>query len=820
MLAGSGFAGLAYEVVWTRILSATLGSDMMATLGVVTGFFAGLALGALLLDGPIGRSRRPATVYALLEAVIAVWAIASVWLLPASGRAFVAVLGPQPPAMLLWAAGFALPALVLLPATAAMGGTLIALERVMTQLRPGRRVVALVYGANTAGAMAGCLASVFVLLPWLGVSRTLLSLAAINLVCALAALTVRQDGAIARPVGGAMRRGSLLLAGTGLLGIGFEVLAIRLAAQVLQNTIHSFAVLLGAYLFGTAIGSLAWQRAGIGPGRRAVTGLLSAACAASLLTAGLLRWAGPAALGAEVTSISAELAVAAGLFLIPAAAMGALFACVSQSVRDDRGSLGWAIGVNALGAAAAPALASLVIIPAIGALAGMVAVGLGYLLLMPRLTWRGLPLAGLVALVLLWSARPLVRVPEGGALLEMREGPTATASVVRDAQGDLFLEVNGHFRMGGSGSRLSDWRQAQIPLLLHTDPHRALFLGVGTGATLAGAAALPGIEVSGVELSPEVVRMLPHFAEFGAPPLPPVIVADARRFIASTADTYDVIVADLFHPALDGTGALYTLKHFTAVRDRLAAGGLFCQWLPLYQLDDASLHAITRSFLKAFPDGTAWLAHLSLQTPMLALIGTRDGAPLDPARLQQRLNAPGARAALEQTGLRQPLDLLGLSLGSASALAGPGPLNTDDNPFVALDAQRNVRALQAPPASLLLQVLHEVDDTKPASGNPALDAYRRARGRFLTAGAAIPAGLDQRSLMNAAIPGLLDAIRLSPAFDPAYRPLLAMASALLAPSADAEDHAAGLRLLGAIYQAAPSRPEAGDLLSRLGPLVR
>ena len=820
VLAGSGFAGLAYEVVWTRILSATLGSDMMATLGVVTGFFAGLALGALLLDGPIGRSRRPEMIYAVSEAVIAGWAVASVWLLPASGRAFVALLGPEPPAVLLWAAGFALPALVLLPATAAMGGTLIALERVMTQRRPGGRVVALVYAANTAGAMAGCLASVFVLLPWLGVSRTLLSLAAINLLCALAALTLGQSGTIAVSRGDGGRRWLVLLAGTGLLGIAFEVLAIRLAAQLLQNTIHSFAVLLGAYLLGTAIGSLAWQRAGIGPGRGAVAALSSAACAASLLTAGLLRWAGPVALNAGLTSMSAELAVAAGLFLIPAAAMGALFACVSQSVRDDRGSLGWAMGVNALGAAAAPAIASLVIIPAIGALSGMVAVGLGYLLLMPRATWRALPIAAVAAVILLWPGRALVRVPEGGALLETREGPTATASVVRDGGGDLFLEVNGHFRMGGSSSRLSDWRQAHIPLLLHPDPHRALFLGVGTGATLAGAAALPGIDIRGVELSPEVVQLLPHFAEPGAPPLPPVTVADARRFVASASGRYDVIVADLFHPALDGTGALYTLDHFSAVRDRLAPGGLFCQWLPLYQLDDASLHAITRSFLKAFPDGTAWLAHLSLQTPMLALIGTRDGARLDPVALQRRLDAPAARAALDQSGLHTVLDLLGLFLGSASALAGPGPLNTDDNPFVALDAQRNVRALQAPPASLLLRVLHEVDDGQPPSGDMALDTYRRARDRFLEAGAAIPAGLDQRSLMNAAIPGLLDAVRISPAFDPAYRPLLAMASALLAPSADAADRAAGLRLLGAIYEAAPKRPETGELLARLGPLRR
>src|SRR5262245_11711136 len=50
IVAASGFAGLGYEIVWTRVLSLALGTEMMAVLGAVTGFFAGLALGAFLLD--------------------------------------------------------------------------------------------------------------------------------------------------------------------------------------------------------------------------------------------------------------------------------------------------------------------------------------------------------------------------------------------------------------------------------------------------------------------------------------------------------------------------------------------------------------------------------------------------------------------------------------------------------------------------------------------------------------------------------------------------------------------------------------------------
>ena len=155
--------------------------------------------------------------------------------------------------------------------------------------------------------------------------------------------------------------------------------------------------------------------------------------------------------------------------------------------------------------------------------------------------------------------------------------------MIEAADGTRFLEVNGHFRMGGTRAVRSDWRQAHLPALLQGAPGRAVFLGVGTGATLSGAAALSGIDATGVELTPEVVDLLPWFAEPGSN-RPPVITADARRFMAAPGRAYDLVVADLFHPALDGSGALYTVEHFAAVRARLAPGGVFCQWLPLYQL--------------------------------------------------------------------------------------------------------------------------------------------------------------------------------------------------------------------------------------------
>ncbi len=817
------------------MLSTVLGTEMAAVLGVVTGFFAGLGLGALLLDGPIRRARSPRRAYALLECGIAAWAVASVWLLPLAGRSLVPLLGAAPAPALLWAAGFALPALVLLPATVAMGGTLIALERLTAALHERPRVAAGVYGANTAGAVAGVLAVVLLLLPMLGLSGTMLAMAAVNLACAWGALALGPAAdappgrmtAVAPAAAGGVRL-AFTLAATGLLGILFEVLVVRLAAQVLQDTILTFAFLLAAYLAGTAAGGLLWQRTGLVPDGRTLGRLLAATALACLGTAVLVRLLGPAALeGGPGFGPLAELGVACVLFLPPAAAMGALFGCLLQAVRDRRGTLGWAVAVNSLGALAAPPVAALLMVPALGAWAALMPVALGYALL--GMCWcgtrRAAPLLAVPAVVALalWMlpAPVLVRVPPGGVVAELREGAAATAAVVEGGDGTRYLEVNGHFRMGGMRSIRSDWRQAHLPLLLHPAPRRVLFLGVGTGATLAGAAALPRVAATGVELTPEVAALLPWFAERGAPPLPPVLVADARRFVAAPTGLYDVVVADLFHPALDGTGALYTVEHFAAVRGRLAAAGVFCQWLPLYQLDLPSLQAIIRAFLDVYPEASAWLAHFSLQTPMLALCGGRGPVGLDPLALTARLDEPAARAALRRTGLLAPMDVLGLHAGGAEALrafAGAGPRNTDDRPAVTLDAGRNVRASQGVPTMLLLQVLRGLaPDAAGLPGLPAplagrLAAYWRARNRFIEAGAALPEGIEGRALADAAAPGLLEVVRLSPEFDLAYGPLLGMARSLLGT-----DRTAGAALLRALDAAAPGREEARGLLAQVPP---
>ena len=73
------------------------------------------------------------------------------------------------------------------------------------------------------------------------------------------------------------------------------------------------------------------------------------------------------------------------------------------------------------------------------------------------------------------------------------------------------MHINNRQQEGSSATLLADARQALLPILLHPAPHRALFLGLGTGVTARSATADPALEVDAVELLPEVIEASAYF---------------------------------------------------------------------------------------------------------------------------------------------------------------------------------------------------------------------------------------------------------------------------------------------------------------------
>ncbi len=837
----SGFAGLGYEIVWTRMLSVSLGHEIVAVLGVISALFAGIALGSLVPGRGIAGSPRPALWYAGLEVAIGLWALALIPLSPLIGDLVPMLVPVDAAPARQWAVAFVLPFLLLLPATLAMGATLPALEAVLAPHLAASGAVGRVYAANTIGAVVGTLATTFLIIPAVGLAATLALCASLNLICAVAMW--RCDGATEieraprRGLGSASMLAPLFV--TGLLGIGYEVLTIRVVSQILENTIYTFAILLAAYLLGTALGAAIWNRIArtrdadaLASGLVAVTSL--ACTGGAVLLAGsdtilaALRDALPPTMAGR---LAAECGIAVLAFLPPTIAMGALFTQLAQKASDRFGGVGVALAVNTLGAAMAPILFGPVLVPLVGAKLGFALLAFAYVLVLPNMSRPAVVSGALIATAALALAlSPLslrsVWTPPGGEVAWHRDGVMAAVSVIRNSAGEHHLQVNNHFRMGGSASVRSDHRQAHIPLLLHPDPKRALFLGLGTGATLSAAGDHPGLVTDGVELVPEVVESFPLFArsapQLGRNPDLRIHVADARRFVRAPGDLYDVIVADLYHPSVDGSGALYAREHFAAIRERLSDGGIFCQWLPLHQLDIETLRVIVRTFLDVFPDSSAYLAQFSVETPLIALIGRQAPAAYPDDWFDRRITDAGLRTRLAELDLKDDMSLFGLYLAGADELrgfGGSGRVNTDDHPVVAAEAPRAAYAMTNSPGErliALLAALHPRPDEILTGGTgdeaARLAAYWRARDRYLQMGVQTLAAIGAQDLIADIAPKLVELVRVSPDFDAAYLPVLTMARRLAV-----SDRAAARRLLEVLDSASPDRTEARSLLVTLPP---
>ena len=288
---------------------------------------------------------------------------------------------------------------------------------------------------------------------------------------------------------------AMVLFFTGLLGIGYEVLVVRVISQVLENTIYSFAGVLSVYLFGTVAArrstrnlppgistSSSWQPSSSPWPPPVLPGL--SCCGLPLLYIRHKRISGKQHMGIGAWGGNPG----GGGFFIPPCA----WAPRSATWPREPGAQ-WGPGER-------PWVEHPGVGPGPGSLWGSVPAGpggqsysdypgFGYVVLaLPWLSARRwaavVPLA--LAAVLLFIPGPLrlVDLPPGGKIVAHREGVMAAVTVVQDGR-ERFLKVNNHFVMGGTASYFSDARQALIPLLLHPDPQGPV-LGLGTGITASG----------------------------------------------------------------------------------------------------------------------------------------------------------------------------------------------------------------------------------------------------------------------------------------------------------------------------------------------
>lgn len=831
------------------MLSVSLGHEFISVLAVLVAFFCGIALGGWTLDGHISCSAYPDRWYVILELIIGCWALILMVLIPWLNPLISKTIGVAPSPLHHWTVSFVYPFCVLLPATLAMGATLPAIDRFYDQVKGEGGNIAGLYGINTLGAVVGTAATTFLLIPAFGLATSSVLLALLNVLVAAGVLTVRssiRDRAVTKMVETAADRGLtrvlITLFITGLLGIGFETLMIRILSQLLENTVFSFAVILIVFLLGTSVGAGIYHRIQKSfSGDRLLPWLLigcgmSCLCSIALLfvITPLFSFLQEMLGGSKHGSVIAELAVSLVVFLFPTVFMGAIFSNLAQSLKRLDYGAGRALCLNTFGGALGPLLFVVLLLPVIGSIPSLLIIPLGYVFCMPQWRLRMLPPVALVlggAMMVAFSLKPerLLTLQDGESVVHYREGVMASVAVVKDEEDGLHLKVNNHFQMGGTTSVFSDRRQAYLPMLLHPGPSDMLFLGLGSGVTFGALGMFPDIEATGVELLPEVIETLPLFekaaGDIGGYGNLNVQQADARRYVSTTSKRYDIIVADLFHPARDGAGSLYTLEHFRTIKSKLADGGIFCQWLPLYQLDLEMFKVITNTFLQVFPDGQAYLAHYSIDQPIIGLIGGTDTLRYPEKWYQKRLAGRALRRQMSGFGYDSIYSLLGTFIGGGEALhalCDGSAINTDRYPIVQFRAPDFVYSAGQPAGERLLNLLEEIGMPDPESilteviteedylARERLISYWQARDSFLQLGTQVNRTSDVRELYERARKPLLAVVRQSVDFSAAYFPLISIAYDLYP-----HDRDSSYTLLRDLELANPLRREAGALRRKL-----
>jgi len=667
---------LAYEILWTRMLSLLFGISIFGVVLTVTAFMAGLGAGSLVgaRRGYVIAPVRALRLLALLEGGIALYAMALPFIMPWLDAGLLSVGGDL--SIRLWQGmqGAAV-MLLLFPAAMAMG---YAFPLALRAARALHLSLGGMYGINALGGALGAVLPLL-LLPAFGWRSALLAVAALGLLLAALAwllsanLPSENNQAqservrVQRPPCGDL----LTYAGIGAAALILEVVWSRLFGMVLLRTEYVLGVLLLVFLSGIGLGSVLARRlrsAGL------VTRWLNMlpVCAALLALAGqyalpaISQWAnrtefdsllhGMLMQGGAVMLLTLPVTLALGAWL---PLLARRFAC-TEGDSDETSSGGWWYGANSLGAAIGAALAGFVLLPWLGAAATL---GVGALLLLlcgmrwvdDGRYWLALP----VLFLLFWPVRQLPPVAsllpalQASRDLSLYEDAVALTHVIEQPSGQRLL-LSDLQRMDASSDPTAvtvQKNQARLPLLLHPQAHTILFLGLGTGITASGSLPYEGLERTAVELSAGAIAAAEK--SFGAVngsvmQNMHVLRDDARRFLRSDAAYYDVIVGDLFHPDMVGRANLLSVQQFERVKQRLAANGVFVQWIALNQFDAQTLKVVLHSFRSVFSRGQG-RALVFADGYRVALVGLKQGE-IRSAQLFKRWQQMSPDSASEATG--------------------------------------------------------------------------------------------------------------------------------------------------------------------------
>ena len=312
----------------------------------------------------------------------------------------------------------------------------------------------------------------------------------------------------------------------------------------------------------------------------------------------------------------------------------------------------------------------------------LVSLGLAVLLVaaVPQVPWR------LVAL-----GRYLVIYGDDRTKLYMGEGMNASVAVTkRNDTGARNFHVSGRVEASTEPQDMRLQRMlGHLPALIHPHPRSILVVGCGAGITAGSFTTYP--EVTNIVIC-EIELLIPSVvADYFATenydvvhdPRVKIVFDDARHFVLTTHEKFDIITSDPVHPWVKGAATLYTSDYFELCKQHLNPGGLVTQWVPLYESDLPAVKSELATFFNVFPNGTLWSNELKGGGYDVVLLGGVEPLRIDLDEMEERLQRERTVGqSLSDVGLPSIFALLSTYGGRAADLKpwlADAQINRDGN---------------------------------------------------------------------------------------------------------------------------------------------
>ena len=743
----SGASALVYEVIWSRYLGLMLGSTIQAQTVVLAVFMDGLALGNSIFGKRADWLRQPLATYGYVEIAIALFAFFFNNLYAGMDNVFVAVGSKfleQSGWLLVFKAGLSV--VLLLVPTILMGGTLPLLSAWLQKHSDdaGRRS-ARFYSVNSLGAVAGSFLAGFVLVRELGLVSALQITALFNFMIGLAALMLAKrpasEAAPVQPAAAAQSGHStagflaagMLVALSGGVSMGLEVLSSRCIALIVGGSLQAFALVLMGFILGIGVGSALMASPRItksGRERLPALLLLGASVLIGLFVFNIEGWtflylkvrsglpASPMGFVFHQVLVGCIAIIVLGL---PAGLLGAVLPLCIRSVSESRSGLGQQVGRlltwNTIGAVAGVLITGFVLMPAIGlrgalltlaillslvaaasawrrratamaAFSVAVVIGIGCLALGSAESWRHVLGSGVFrtrSKNINWATIQGMRT--SAKILFYEDAADATVSVETSARqpGELTLRINGKPDASSEGDLSTQYLLAHLPMLARPQSKDIFVLGMGSGITGGALLGHPIHRLTIAENCAPVVRAARLFAESNRGVLTDqrvrILKEDARTVLKLDPQKYDVIISEPSNPWVAGVGNVFSREFYQFASSRLQDDGIMAQWFHVYEMHDGIVSLVLRTFGGAFPYMEVW----DTDNGDIILLGSRTPWESSPRVFQEVYARPVPRADLERIGLTTP-DLVMIrqlaSQRTAFAIAGNGPRQSDYFPVL------------------------------------------------------------------------------------------------------------------------------------------